>query len=479
MSQQGKFLEAIADFTDRHGLIPSGRTVIAGISGGADSVAMLHALRAICDSRQRSWRLIAAHLNHRLRPDADGDEDFVRDLAGRWNLEFFSEKIDVRGLAGGDGIEDAARRARYDFFNRAAGKFNANIVAVAHHADDNVETVLHRIIRGTSLRGLAGIPARRAFGDGRTLVRPMLGVTRIQIEEYCHDRGLVWRTDSTNADTDLTRNFIRHELLPLVRRRLNPQAGQALLRLAEAARLAEDYLDPLAADLLKCSCRAQDDEHMVLDAEMLDSHAQAVRSRAVRQAMETLGAPMRDLTAGHFEDIDALFAPGAGQRSLQAGLAVNLPGGFIARRRGGAITISSGSQAPPADVFELPMGMPGEVKLPDGRCVRCETVAMDKDAFRKHISGHRSGLEMLDADKVAGPLICRSRQEGDSFVPLGGPGTRSVSDFLTDLKLGQAARQAVVCICDSRGIVYLAPLRIADRAKVSSATRHVLQIGIE
>jgi len=209
---------------------------LVAVSGGADSVALL---RAMCETRVTGkGELVAAHLNHGLRAaESDADEQFVREICSEMQVRCCTERVDVAALAAtqGDGIEAAARTARYQFLRRTAGRCGARYVATAHTADDEVETVLHRILRGTALAGLAGIPRRRLLGRDVMLVRPLLAVRRREVLAYLAAIGQAYREDASNAEPIFTRNRLRLELLPLLRAQYNPDVDQALLRLADHA----------------------------------------------------------------------------------------------------------------------------------------------------------------------------------------------------------------------------------------------------
>jgi tRNA(Ile)-lysidine synthase len=209
-------------------------TVLVAISGGADSVALLRALIGL--KTEGAGRICAAHLNHRLRLDAEADEQFVRELCERLNIVCEVERAEASQIAAmrGEGMEEAARRLRYDFLSRAAGKLGARYVATAHTADDQAETILHRIVRGTGLRGLSGMARTRTLGHV-ALIRPFLGFRRSEIESYLAELDQPFRQDASNFDCRFTRNRIRHELFPLLIREYNHQAFEAILRLSTLA----------------------------------------------------------------------------------------------------------------------------------------------------------------------------------------------------------------------------------------------------
>jgi tRNA(Ile)-lysidine synthase len=475
-SAEDSFVASVADFLDARRLVAPYAAVVVGVSGGPDSVALLAALRRLARDERRAYRLTVAHLHHGLRAAADEDAEFVADLARRWDLPCLVERADAgeRAKAEGQGVEQAARMLRYEFLRAAAENVGAGVVAVGHHADDNAETILYRIVRGTHLRGLAGIPAARSLGGGDVrLIRPLLWARREQVVQYVRGVGLPTRTDETNADVGFRRNFIRHELLPLLRQRLNPRADEALLRLADAAGQVEDLVEQRAADVLGRSVRDAAAGRLVLAAEALAGEHPAVVTAALRGALERLGAPMRSVGAERLAELSALVEPDADG-------AVTLPGGAAARRERDELVLTVGRRqaADGSEPSTVALSCPGETELPDGRRVVCEVGPPDQDAFEARRAGP-GGEEMLDADALRGRLWARGRREGDAFVPLGAPGRQTVSDFLTNAKLPARERERVVCICDELGIVYLAPLRIDERVKVTQNTGRIVRLRLE
>lgn len=470
------FAEGVAGFIESRSLLARGASIVVGVSGGADSVALLAVLRELAARSRCAYRLTVAHLNHRLRDDAEADELFVAQLARRWGIPCVIARRDVGAEARrtSQSIEQTARTLRYEFLRSAARDARAGYVAVGHHADDNVETILYRIVRGTHLRGLAGIPESRPLGEGVTLVRPLLSSRRSEIEDFCTRSNLAWRTDPTNTDTAYRRNFIRHELLPLLREKLNPRTDEALLRLGAAGGKAEAVLRELGDAALARAAGEQDDRRIVLDPEVMRAEKPVIRAYALRAAMERLGAPLRMIGAERLAETARLAEAGPPA-------AVTLPGGFAVRRETGRIVVEK-SEDPRAaaggDDAVVAMQCPGRTVLPDGRAVSCRLEPFEPDAFAEHCRNHPPGVELLDADRLGGALTIRSRLQGDAFRPLGASGRQSVGDFLTNLKLPRSRRERVLCICDESGIVYLAPLRIDDRVKITSATRRVLRIHL-
>jgi tRNA(Ile)-lysidine synthase len=243
-------------------------TIVAAVSGGADSVAMLRALAAL--KTGGAGRLCAAHFNHKLRIEADNDEQFVVALCQDLGLSCKTGAGRVAQLAAdtGEGIEPAARRARYEFLKQTAGRLGARFVLTAHTADDQAETILHRIIRGTGIAGLSGMARSRRLGHA-TLLRPLLTVRRSELEMYLRDIGQPFREDSSNADRRFTRNRIRHELLPLLARHYNSTVADALLRLGALAAEAQGIIDELTDRLLDRAVKLENNSVVRIDASEL------------------------------------------------------------------------------------------------------------------------------------------------------------------------------------------------------------------
>ncbi len=478
------FIEAVGRFADSQQLFRPGAGVVAAVSGGADSVALLAVLCELARKPERAYKITVGHFNHELRDDAARDEEFVTELARKWNIPCVVEKDSSNGdseplsklsAEGGGSYEDEARTRRYHFLGRLARDVGAACVAVAHHADDNAETILDRLIRGCHLRGLAGmVPARRLEGAGPCmLIRPFLPFERKRIEAFCRRRGLTWRQDRSNDDRRFRRNFIRHELLPLLRKRMNPRADEALLRLADAAAEVEQFLSAEAGAVYEQVVRPVRPDALAIDAAALARRPALMRKYVFRLALERLEVPLRGLSAARMAQLAELVAPAGPE-------AGSLPGGYEARREGSQIIIAADTaEAATCPPHACQLDLHGETAVGEGGAVICEVMPFDAKAFEAHRAGHSRGVEWLDAQKIdGGRLTFRPRCSGDAFVPLGAPGTKSVSDFLTDRKLPRSRRDLVRCICDAKGIVYLAPLRIAERVRITGATRRVLRITV-
>ena len=486
----------------RHGLARPGERVLVAVSGGADSVAMLFLLRELEAAAELTIAGIA-HLNHQLRgADADADEAFCAALAARLGLPFVAERIDVAALAREQkrSIEDAARAARYAFFDRAAAALNAAVIAVAHTKDDQAETFLLRLMRGAGTRGLAAIrprlrlptvaPAPRrgslpaeAPEARRWVVRPLLEVERSALREYLAARGEAFREDGSNADLRIPRNRVRHELIPYLESHFSPGLTGVLARAAELARQDEDFLQ---GEAIKLAARVVlSDVTVRLDAAALSGAPRALSSRVAQAALQRF-AGSKPI---HFEHVDRLLAlasDGAGGE----GRAISLPG-QVAVRVGSRIELRPaersrrsrvavhGDAAKAENHFAVSLSIPGEVQL-GSRTVAAERVEGPAGDGRRPRKWEGRGTEVgVAAPALTLPLAVRSRRPGDRFRPLGAPGRRKLQDFLVDRKVRREDRDAVPLVVDAHDrIVWVVGQSVAEDFRVTDPSLGVILLKV-
>jgi tRNA(Ile)-lysidine synthase len=330
-----------------------GSHLVLAVSGGADSVAMLRAVVAIKQSHGGDGRLYVAHLNHGLRgSEADADEVWMRNLCERLQLPLEIGRSDVAEIAKlqGDGVEAAARGARYEFLTKTAERLGARFVVSAHTADDQVETVLHRIMRGTGIAGLTGIPAKRRLSESVSLVRPLLGVRRGDVIAYLDAIRQDYRTDTTNVDLGLTRNRLRHELLPALREYYNADVDTALLRLAQQASETQQLIADAAAAAAaagRCvtyeyeSADARDSgprrvQRIQINCRAFESQPSLVIREVCKAAWVEAGWPLQAMGFDQWRQLAELIT---GQSEAST---INLPGGVRAHLSQRVLTLASG-----------------------------------------------------------------------------------------------------------------------------------------
>ena len=299
---------------------------------------MLCGLVAVNDVQDQGWSLHVAHLDHGLRPEAAADARFVHELATSLSLDCTIDTADImaESRAVGGTLEEVARRARYAFLERAATDIGASVVAVGHHADDQAETVLHHIARGTGLRGLAGMATRRPISQGSSvaLVRPLLGLRRAELRDYLGARGITFREDATNAEPAATRNRIRHRILPAMEQELNPRVVSSLTRLAGQARRTDEALSWIAAEVFN-RCRIRNGEQdVVLSADDLGRVPRGIQAAVVHLALRRLGAGLQSIGHERIEAACELLTNDASRRTVE------MAGGAFVRRCGRELRIA-------------------------------------------------------------------------------------------------------------------------------------------
>lgn len=476
-SRKSDFPKRVGEFIERHGLLAAGDAVVVGVSGGADSMALLHVLHEISTNGTLPLTIHVAHLNHRLRGEAaEQDAAFVEQEARRRGLKCTIHAEDIRAMAADQrkSIEEMARNRRYAFFARVCASVGSPAVAVAHQADDQAETVIHRIARGTGLRGLGGIHESRPLDGpgGVRLIRPLLGFRRDDLRGYLEAEGVAFREDASNLSDEHTRSRVRRHVLPAMAAHVNPQVTDAVLRLAEQARSLDEYLRERAGQILETLIVSRTDREVVLNVNALTRKSRVIQTEIVRQALLALEIGEQDVNFGHLSSVaDLAIRPASGKE-------LHLPGGVVVRREYDRLSFLNPSDLPhESAAADVAVVVPGTTTLPVRRielCAECDTFQLS--AFTSWRERRPRNEEWLDYDQVRFPLVVRSRRDGDRFWPLGAPGTKKLSDFFIEQRVPGASRGRVAVLCDLLGPVWIVPYRIDERVKVTRLTRRVLKL---
>ncbi|GAM11358.1 tRNA(Ile)-lysidine synthase [Geobacter sp. OR-1] len=432
-----------ADRTIReHGLFQPGQTVVVAVSGGVDSVVLLDYLAA---RRDLALSLVVAHLNHSLRgEESDADEAFVRGLAGRHGFIFESARVDVTSLAreGRLSLEEAGREARYRFLSQVAEQAGADVIALAHHADDQAETVLMRLIRGSGPAGLAGMAPRSA--DGR-YVRPLLEVSRREIEAYARQQSLFFRTDSSNADPAFLRNRIRLELLPLLKG-YNPAIVE---RLADTAAImsADEALLTAAIERRWREAGSVSGSQVLLDLTVLSGDLPGMRLRLYRHGISRVAGNLRRISFRHLQSVDRLAIEGPPNGTL------DLPGGLRVVRCYNRLSFSLSGWAESVPEYAITIPAAGCFEIPGGGTVSVEYC----DGPPAAESG---ALEMLvDLAEFPLPWVVRGFLPGDRIAPRGLNGHKKVKEIFIDAKIPRSLRARIPLFFSGERLFWVAGLR--------------------
>ncbi len=472
-----QFEKKVAAFITPSPLIDSGESVLLAVSAGADSVAMMFAMLRLTQAGTVNARLVVGHVNHKLRePAADQDEEFVVRLGKKLGLKVIPRSVDVRACAAENklSIETAARKLRTDALIGIAKENGCKSVATGHHKDDNAETMVHRLLRGTGFRGLAGIWPSRLFADEVTFVRPLLCVTRARIIEYCRANDLDWRDDHTNADITYTRNYIRHLLLPQLQNACSGSLVAELAQLSQKCRTLHRRVCWNVEKVWPVIVSASQPDKVTLDGKIFCAQTQIIQAELVRRTLIGLGSGERDLKDLHYRKIFALAQGPNGKR-------IELPGGFLAEAEYEKIIFH---RAPKPKKVPAPfLSGPTALEIP-GRTQfeACTIKATILDATDCDIAGFKAAkdnnVEWFDYDKLAGAVLVRHRQAGDTFWPLGAVGAKKIGKFLTAQKVPHGFRQRLLIIADGKKIIWLTPLRASELTKVTDQTKQILQLQI-
>ncbi|MDH3197747.1 MAG: tRNA lysidine(34) synthetase TilS [Candidatus Krumholzibacteria bacterium] len=466
-------LTAIEDAVRASGLVPVGGGGVVAVSGGADSTALLGALHALAPE----WRLrlTVAHFDHRLRDGSARDAERVGELARSLGFPFRAAAGDVRARARArrETLEVAGRHLRYAFLEEAAGGEGADFIATGHTRDDQVETVLMRMLRGAGVRGLAGIPARRG-----AIVRPLLAVTHAQTRAYCAARALAYADDPSNVDRRFARNRIRHDVLPALRAAA-PGAEEALLRLQEQAARALDVHRRTIAAFVPRALAREGAEGWILDARAIAPLDDVARYVLFADLIAERGGA--HASRGVLERLIALSAPGA-----RSGRVVGVPSGSVRREHDTLVFRPAGAAAWPAQ--ERPAGavalaVPGVTRAHGARFTvevleRAALAALD---WRSGESGGAfpGGVAYFAAERLAPPLRVRTRIRGDRMRSFGMRGHKKLSDILVDRKVPLRRREGALVVEDAREILWLVGVATSESGRVDEGCRRVLRVRVE
>jgi tRNA(Ile)-lysidine synthase len=444
-------------------MIEPGDRVVVAVSGGPDSVCLLDILFRL--RHELKVELVVAHLDHGLRPDVDASETrFVGDLAESLSLPFVTRKTEAHLTLETASLEEKARDLRYAFLRSVKAEQAAQKIATGHTLDDQAETVLMRLIRGSGSSGLAGIPPVR----NQTMIRPLIDLTRDAVREYLSAQGLSFLTDASNKDPTYLRNHIRLNLIPGLKA-IQPNVVEHLGRTAELMRAEKTYLAQEAARWLARWTPAGKGRDVRFPLDQFKALPEAISRHVVRQALLAAGGTLRRVSLVHIEAVEHMADGEKPQTSL------TLPNGVWAIRRYGILHFTTGKPGDPADYSQRIDG-PGQWRVKGlGVVIRLEEVQglAVSEPVRSPWTAY------LDRDRVRFPMVLRNIRPGDRFVPLGMSGKRKVKDLFIDLKIPVEQRKQIPLLTQGDEILWVCGVRIDDRFKITPKTERVLRVSFQ
>jgi tRNA(Ile)-lysidine synthase len=469
--KQPSLAERVLDFIQKHRLLADGEKLVVAVSGGADSVCLIHILANL--QEELKIKLHIAHLNHQLRgADSDADAEYVTELAQKLGIPATTEKRDVKGYQKEQrlSLEEAAREVRYRFLAQVAKSIGSKRAAAGHTKDDHIETILMHLIRGSGTRGMRGLQPSTLWQSGSEsliIVRPLLEISHQETEGYCRRYKITPRLDASNLSLSPLRNRVRQQLMPLLES-YNPAIAEALLR---TGRIADDdisFLDEEVSRLWDKVIR-QEGQTLVLDKAAFEPLPTALKRYLLRAAVERLLGSAKDVEMRHIEEMMSLTNKPAGKR-------LNLPGGlnFSVEYDRYLLTPDLAALSPlPPLKGEFQIRVPGETQLPSWRVeaaiVKREEMGDEEDNLTAY----------LDLAKIGDKLMVRARKRGDRFQPLGLSQPKKLGEFMIDAKIPQAWRGRIPLVCSGEQILWVVGWRLGEKPKVSPYTKRVLRLQFE
>lgn len=443
-------------------MLRRGDSVLVAVSGGPDSVALLHVLKQLQPTLDLT--ITAFHLNHKLRgSEADEDARFVGEYAARMDVKAILTEADVRLLMERErlSLEEAAREARYREMERLAAELGIDKIALGHQANDQVETFLMRLLRGSGLEGLASMRPVRG-----TYIRPLIEETKGQILEYIEEHSLEYREDASNLDESILRNHMRNKLIPLLGE-YNPRFKEMLLNTIEIVGEDQSFIDEATTGIFSKHARSEPGLIKLSIAEVL-SHPLAIGRRLVRLAIKSVKGDLRGI---EFKHIEAIVS---GLRNRPASMEIDLPGQIIARAEYGQLVVGDRGRFEPLGIESIELTVPGLTRIDAlGVEIRAELAGSAGLVFERN-----GDVAHLDAAIAGLGLRLRLRRPGDYFKPFGMTGEKKLQDFFVDKKISKRERNRVPIIESDGKIAWVAGFRIDDSFRVTERTKEVLTLSM-
>ena len=453
-----KVLKTIEKFK----LLEKGDRVVVALSGGPDSTALLAALAQI--SEQLDFDIVVAHYNHGLRGDSsDEDEKYSQELAEKFGLIFVSGKMDAKLRQKGVSPEDFYRQQRYQFLNKVAEDYKAQKIALGHNIQDQAETVLLNLLRGSGLDGLKGILPMR---EGK-FIRPLIEVTRSEIIDFLSEAGISYCQDISNDSNIHLRNKIRSELIPYLKEKYNPKIVENLAQMAEILRKDDEFIGNSVEQALKSACIQNQPDVISLNIEYVNGLSPAIRSRLFKEVLESLSPEKNGFSFTNIKTLERLV------QAAESGKIISLPLGIEAKREYVNLILTRDNAGLKQVDYEYPVYIPGIIHVKEIN----RTISIEK-TLRDKIDLQNTNKVYLDLDKIKQPIVLRNRRDGDRFRPLGMTGRQKIKSLFINQKIPRDKRNETMLLVDQESVIWIENMHLSDRVKISAQTKNVLALEI-
>jgi len=463
-----KLVEKVFETIKKYKLINDDEGVVTGISGGPDSVCLLHVLKSL--AAQLNIRVFAAHVNHMLRgEESEGDESYVRELCKKLGVPLFVSRHNVGEVSGQKGIslEEAGREIRYSEFEALSAEIGAQKIAVAHNKNDQAETVMLNLLRGAGLDGLKGME----YKTGK-IIRPLLDVPRTDIEAYCREYALFPRTDSSNLESDYTRNKVRLDLIPYIDTLFKKNIVESLYRMSSLLRDDYHYIEDCILSIYDGFVMKKEGKAVWLSLEKMAEAHPAVQKRVLRKAIEQVKGDLKGIESVHLESAVSLGTSG------KTGSQIHLPLNLRVERSYEALKIFiDDNEKNTCTAFDLPLTIPGTTLIGD---IKSSVLAVLK---KKPINieeygnlGYNSLVQFFDYDRLGTGINVRNRRDGDVFKPYRSKGTKKLKEYFIDSKIPRHMRDSIPLIAKGNEVVWVIGYKISDKFKVTENTKSILKL---
>jgi tRNA(Ile)-lysidine synthase len=455
-------IEKVKKTIKKYNLLEKGDHVVVALSGGPDSTALFAVLVMI--AQELNLDLIIAHFNHGLRgEESDKDEKISRDLAEKRGFVFVSEKMNQGNKEKGISPEDFYRRERYNFLNKVAEDYQAQKIALGHNMQDQAETVLLNLLRGSGLEGLKGfLPIR----DGK-FIRPLMETSRDEIITFLNKEGIRYCEDSSNKNSKYLRNQIRYELIPYLKEKFNPKIEENLTQMAEILRSEDEFIKQSVANALKSLFIQRQPNQILLKIDNINKLHSAIRLRLYKILLESFSPAKNGFSFLNIKALDNLA------QNSESGKRIVLPLGIEARCEYENLVLEKIENISEEREYQYTMNVPGSFYIEERKLtVRSELITKEN-----YVKSEENEV-YLDFDKIQQPLIIRNRRDGDWFQPLGMRGRQKIKAFFIDHKVPRGKRDEIMLLVDNLSVIWIENMHLNERVKITANTKNVLKLSI-